>query len=646
MAIENIGFNILGRIFMQLNDHVRLLLEDLTVFSNYEFLEEGKNDEELNEIAAKRGLKIPSRDLSIFKCKYAMVDSQNRNRCTLPRKEVKKALKTLIGKAVDKDHLRQVTVGFWLDSDLDGDEIIAYGAFWKSNFSKDYDEIKKRMLEGKVKISFEAWGDRIFNTDGSYELNNIEFAGGALLFDTQPAFPDAEIMEFSQYKDKILEFAKVIGTEEEIQKNMEESRLHFNWDNETIARLMTEAACPTCDNKGWFDVLSIDFENSLIKGKCAGCSGIAEIKLTPSVTIIKKGKKPEKANFEDYEQTEEEIEMVYTSQLEGEDFIDEDGTKIEEAKKLTYKERKNINDDMFAVVVTVKNKKTGEPRKIRMFPIHDEVHVRNALARLPQATETLKKLGVSPDTVKNKILKRAKELNMTELLKRHKEGGNEMNEIVINEVELLQEKPEDVEVSALPAEVLSRVKELVKEGKPMKEAMKQAWDEYKKANPKKASTEDEIKILKDQIVQKDQEIATLTTERDALKVEKETLIKSFDETKLLLENAKLELEKFRVDAKKIEDELNAKKEAEKASFIQGRRLEIGDWGKELTDEDISNDLKFENAKLKKELDVAKGNKQPTATAGLEAGAQIKEKDTQAYTKQKTIQGQAFPDTTQ
>ena len=69
----------------------------------------------------------------------------------------------------------------------------------------------------------------------------------------------------------------------------------------------------------------------------------------------------------------------------------------------------NISDADFAVVINVKNKITGKPRKIRMFPIKDENHVRNALARLPQATETLTKLGVSPATVRAKILKRAKE---------------------------------------------------------------------------------------------------------------------------------------------------------------------------------------------------------------------------------------------
>jgi len=190
------------------NDRVKLLMEDMSLTSEYEIIEYGENDQELSEIAIKKGIQYPSKDLAFFKCKYAMVNQENRNKCTLPRREVKRALKTLVGKAVDKDHYRQNTVGYWLDSALDEDNIIAYGAFWKSNFPEDYGFIKTRMAEGKMKISFEAWGERVFKSDGSYDLTDIEFAGGALLFDTEPAFPDAEVMEFST--NRVLEFAKVV----------------------------------------------------------------------------------------------------------------------------------------------------------------------------------------------------------------------------------------------------------------------------------------------------------------------------------------------------------------------------------------------------------------------------------------------------
>jgi hypothetical protein len=274
------------------NDRVKLFFEDMSLSSDYQLLEWGKNDDELKAIANKRGISIPSKDLAIFKCTYAMVDKQNLNKCTLPRKEVKKALKTLNAKAVDKDHLRRATIGHWLDAELDDNDIIAYGCFWKSNFPEEYDEIKKRMSEGKVKISFEAWGERVYKENGGYDLIDIEFAGGALLFDTDPAFPDAEVIEFSN-KNRVLEFAKVIEEgETKVDKILEESKLNFNWDIDTVARVVYEYDCPTCKIKGWQEVQNIDFENSKIKHKCIGCGEITETDLTPKSIIKKEGKKP------------------------------------------------------------------------------------------------------------------------------------------------------------------------------------------------------------------------------------------------------------------------------------------------------------------------------------------------------------------
>jgi hypothetical protein len=93
---------------------------------------------------------------------------------------------------------------------------------------------------------------------------------------------------------------------------------------------------------------------------------------------------------------------------------------LESGKQLTYEERQNLNDADFAVVKTIKNEKTNKEKTVRMFPVHDKAHVRNALARLPQATETLNKLGINPDSVKAKILKRARTLKMTDLLDNYK----------------------------------------------------------------------------------------------------------------------------------------------------------------------------------------------------------------------------------
>ena len=183
--------------------------------------------------------------------------------------------------------------------------------------------------------------------------------------------------------------------------------------------------------------------------------------------------------------TEEIIEIGSEEDIEIED--DDEKSEIEEAKRMTYQQKKNLPDNMFAVVVTVKNKKTGKVRKIRKYPINDEAHVRNALARLgqPKAQATLRKLGVSIDKVRAKILKRAKQLNMTTLLERYK-----------------QKAELDKKLAKLPKEVTNCVRKKIKAGLKSTDAVKSCWAEYKKASKIKKSnfeyilkdTEKEIRV--------------------------------------------------------------------------------------------------------------------------------------------------------
>lgn len=279
---------------------VKIIFEDMSYATKYTFLEEGKDDKELKEIAKKRGIVLPSPDLAIFKGRYAFVDRQNKNGCTLPRQEVEKALGTLALKAVDIDHLRRSVIGTWLDAKLEDDEIITYGSFMKSNFQEEYKDFKEKMESGTVKISFEAWGDRLYHdiddTTKGYDLTSIHFAGGALLFNTKPAFADAEVLEFAKVLDEDgLNFGEGSPNKVEPTVDQEESKLNFYHDRDIIARMMFETKCPSCQEKGWFDILNIDLVNMIVKGECISCGGTTWVDLTPTTKIIKKGKK-EKSN--------------------------------------------------------------------------------------------------------------------------------------------------------------------------------------------------------------------------------------------------------------------------------------------------------------------------------------------------------------
>lgn len=285
-------------------------LHDISYNSKYSFLEEAKDADELATIANKRGIKLPAHDLAVFSCTYAYIDRQNLNGCTLPKEEVEAALDTLVGKAVDFDHMRQRVVGHWVDAKLDGDKIVAYGVFFKGNFQEDYTFIKDMMEKDVLAISFEAYGNREVTGQGSYNLRDIEFSGGALLIKTNPAFPGSEVMEMAK-QEKILEFAKVMTPPKEYihegtyhdkkKKNKDMGRLYLD-DIQAINNLLISVECPSCKEKSLGSIGMIDLEKQELRVECYACGAIVKVDLTPAVKLIKKGKTPTssdvKANIE------------------------------------------------------------------------------------------------------------------------------------------------------------------------------------------------------------------------------------------------------------------------------------------------------------------------------------------------------------
>ena len=692
-------------------NNVERFLEDISFNTKYTFLDEGKDKDELAEIAKKCRLILPCHDLAIFKGTYAYVDRQNKNGCTLPKEEVEKALDTLIGKAVDFDHFRKRVVGHWIDVELIKDEIIAYGVFFKGNFRDDYDDVKKLMEKDTLGVSFEAWGDKEMKTADTYDLTDIEFAGGGLLMQGEPAFDGTEVLEMS--KERVLEFASVMkkpksfvrsidekhleeaysctcikcghkvnsddthckdlkcpkcggqmrrterpgpgqgqiskeveeviaalpkevttcvskkikggmtpaqavkecwaefkkqskGQDKEEMEELTELAKFYIWDVQTIARLISDVECLSCKEKGYYNILVIDFANNTTKIKCGNCEAEMNVDLTPTAKLSKKGrkikdvkmdsprpaKKEEKSVFkekdwleviETFEGSDDELEEAFMNEIE----YDNGAVKLEGGKQLTYKERQRISDKMFAVVKIVKNKITGKPRKIRMFPIHDPAHVRNALARLPQATQTLKKLGVSIETVKRKILKRARELNMKDLLEKYEKSTVE------EQAKLFQEVVEENAKLKVDAETKGT----------------------------------EITTLTETTTKKDEEMATLKTELDTVKKE--------------AEEAKAEI--TRRD-KEIKD-----------AGIAKRREELGDLAKDMSDDDIMNDDKFkivklekENTELKAKVEKADKDKEDPEKANkgkedddLDKGSKDKEKNSELFATQKRIDEKAW-----
>jgi rubrerythrin len=175
-----------------------------------------------------------------------------------------------------------------------------------------------------------------------------------------------------------------------------------------------------------------------------------------------------------------EAELMNEEEVHNDESID-----LETSKKLEYKSRQNLPDSDFAVVV-----KKGD-QKVRMYPILDEAHVRNALARLGQAKprETLKRLGVSLEAVKRKILARAKKLGMTDLVERYKETSSIEDEAILNLTTKIAELNTAIENKTKEFDVVKAEVEALKKDK-----------------------EIEVTAIKQELETKTQEIASLKTD--------------------------------------------------------------------------------------------------------------------------------------
>lgn len=279
-------------------------LKDLSTSSKYTFLEQGKDDKELKEVCEKRGVAFPNQDLAIMKIVYAFIDRTNLNGASLPMEEVEKSIHTVIGKAIDFDHIRERVVGWLLDAKIEGDKIISYGAFFKSSLGEDFEIIKELFARNNLAVSMEAWADREYNADGTYSLKNIVFAGLGILINTKPAFPGAGVVEMAN--KRVLELSNtiqcidgkesfvmnctkedMIKAEELKAKRLELSRL-YTWDMETIMRMSSQIVCPMCKMEGTTEVNKIDFKNNEMNCTCWMCNADMDVKLTPRATMVLK----------------------------------------------------------------------------------------------------------------------------------------------------------------------------------------------------------------------------------------------------------------------------------------------------------------------------------------------------------------------
>lgn len=269
------------------NLDVQEFLSDFEKNSETIILEEGsKERNELEKIAEARGIKIRgSRDLAVFKTIYAFTDRPNSNGAILPKKELLRVLPQIVGKPININHERRFVVGHYIDyryKQKNG-EINAYGIYYKTNFGKEFEEAKKLLKKKKLSSSFEIWSPkehRKYQEDGSYEMYQMEIAGGALIYeskDIEPSFEDAKVLEFAKdNKESKLELIyaskykedEIITSAGETQKTEVKERFIKKEElEETKTPIVTKIKCSNCNEE--FEYNGMD-----AKVKCQKCFAI------------------------------------------------------------------------------------------------------------------------------------------------------------------------------------------------------------------------------------------------------------------------------------------------------------------------------------------------------------------------------------
>ncbi len=611
-------------------DKVKILFEDMSYNTEYSVLEIGKDDDELLTIGKNFGVDLPSPDIAIFKGKYAITDKQNLNKCTLPRKEVEKALDTLKFKAVDVDHLRKKTIGTWLGAELEGNTIISYGAFWKSNYKEEYADFKDKMADGGIAISMEAWGTREYTSANEYRLNNIHFAGGALLDDTTPACPGAEVIELSKAKERVLEFAKVI-TEEQLEKG--NKKVIFSSKDSKVN-----------DSKDHFPINDIDqARNALIR--------VEEYQTVPKwydgplSEVVTKVKDTIKQTYSSLEVSDDVPELsrffiwdieTIVRLLHEVDCIGCEEKGFVEINMIDFENNKAKVECVscktrMTVSLTPVSKTKANTRKIKQISKYDSDE--GAIHRMPKGKKsnhdsTQVKAGDNTDNVDTKTTKEV-EQSMEKLLEQYKvKTAEELVQIIAKET--IERELSEEEIS-----FAYTVIEYKRGGGDANETSLMSLKGKSDASPTSlvGASEEEIKDAISAVAKitdketKDAEDATAKETKEAddkAKAEKAKVkakeakdAEDVDKAKELLETKDTEIADLKSKVEAYEKEQEEAKTKAAAELIEARRNTLGEFGKKLSDEDILDDDKFVIAKQTKVISLLKEGKEVAAEDELE-----------------------------
>jgi len=664
-----------------------------------EILEEGKQKNELMDIAKKRGILAKgSTDLGILKTIYAYVDTVNENSAILPKKEMLEILPQMIGKPINRNHLRDQIRGVIIDYEFVNSKnmIIAYASFFKSIFEDEWKEALKLQKQGRLASSFEIYAPkakRKYNQDGSFKMFDMEIAGMGLLFDSKedpmpPAFPNAKTLALAKqaqaclgnkyldlvYASKYKE-SDIITAEETMVKckncshefnyltvpevkpgsvkcpkcsaivnqkgevllvpqviNFKIACLKCGMSNWQIAEENEDSAKVSCLDCGkkyklvfqketakLFDfplgrTLDILPHKTFVCPQCGKIADIGSVKTVKESEVLVKCKQcdlvfPKSLNSKKMKKIKEISEIIEQSSSKN---LPEGGKKMKGEIELSKYHRygniedieeatksKDLPDSSFAVVVRVKDKGTGKRGKIRKYSISDSAQIKAVLAEIDKAEvqATLKKLGVSIESVKRKILKRAKQLKKEELASFNCECikcGYKMTSDAVH--------CKDIDCA--------------KCGGQMRRVERPGAGQPKKAKVKVPVIDESKKSLEKELENSKTQITTLEEKLTSTKKDYEDKLSKKDK-----EIAGLQ--------KDFEKKIKFYKE--NAITIEARRTELANFAKDLSDEDLLNEDKYTTAKLQQQL-VIKKDKETKSKKSVETSDK---KDKRSYAQKAT-----------
>ena len=433
-------------------DNRKLIAEALLEIaerSETTFLDIGKKDKDLIDAAKKIGIELPSPDLMVMKTVYAEIDKVNKNGVILPKKAVKKGLKTLIGKQCNWEHNGSGFVcGYTIKADINEDKIETINVIFKSLFPEQVEELKEKVKSGEAAVSFEIWNiDPVTKQsvvkeleNGFKEINPIICHGTGVLLVHQPACPKAKIFKLIAKK--------------ELDGNQIKNRVFT--EDLIFAQLAIEE--PKCKN-------------------CKKCNCEKEEKKVELEKLFSDVKKEEDITFE------MAMAFYYAS--------DEEKAKLtEDAAKWTRKFINSLPDSAFAAIEPAYPEKI-EDKNARHLPHHngtgdlgkdksnanlDLPHYKNALARVNQIKPVTD--SISAEDLQKKA---------SSHLERHKDALEKSSEETKTEVETTETKTDVTPETEVKVEPENKEKTDVAETKVEKPEVDETKKEETEAKPEETS---------------------------------------------------------------------------------------------------------------------------------------------------------------